>query len=169
MKQKLSLARALLPRPRVFLLDEPTTHLDPLARAEIHRLIKEVIIHENRATVLICTHDLAEAQKLADHIVLLDKGKVLAEGSMQGLREKLYTGHRVVLEFDRIPEQGWLHGLQVMDVRLIDKQAVIEIRDLSAVPDIVDVAVRRGGRLAKCIQEDKSLEEIFSDFTRKAE
>jgi len=169
MKQKLSLARALLPKPRVFLLDEPTTHLDPLARAEIHRLIKEVIVQESRATVLICTHDLAEAQKLADHIVLLDKGTVLAEGSMQGLREKLYTGHRVVLEFDRIPEQGWLQGLQVMDVRSSDKQAAIEIQDLSTVPDIVDAAVRGGGRVSRCIQEDKSLEEIFSDFTGTAE
>ena len=165
MKQRLSLARALLPDPRIFLFDEPTTHLDPLAREEIHRLIRDVLVQESGAAVLICTHDLAEAQKLADHIVLLDKGKVLAEGSMQSLRTKLHAGCRVILEFETTPEPDWLQGLGVMDVKETDNRTELTIRDLSAVPDIVNAAVRGGGRLAKCSREEESLEEIFAKLT----
>jgi ABC-2 type transport system ATP-binding protein len=165
MKQRLSLARALLPNPRIFLFDEPTTHLDPLGREEIHRLIKDVIVRESKAAVLICTHDLAEAQKLADHIVLLDKGKVLAEGSIHSLREKLHTGYRIILEFDRNPGPDWLQGLRVTGVEEVDNRAEIMIKYLSDMPDIVNAAVRGGGRVAKCIHEEESLEEIFTRLT----
>jgi ABC-2 type transport system ATP-binding protein len=165
MKQRLSLARALLPDPRIFLFDEPTTHLDPRAREEIHRLIKNVIVQESRATVLICTHDLAEAQKLADHIVLLDKGNVLAEGPMQALRRKLHSGYRVVLEFQRFPGPDWLQGIGVMDVIETENGAEMTIRDLSDVPDIVNAAVHSGGRVAKCSHKEESLEEIFTKLT----
>ena len=115
--------------------------------------------------MLICTHDLAEAQKLADHIVLLDKGKVLAEGSMRSLRQKLYTGYRVILEFDRIPGPDWLQELRVSDTKEMDDKAEITIEDLSDVPDIVKAAVQFGGRVAKCIHEEETLEEIFSKLT----
>jgi ABC-2 type transport system ATP-binding protein len=165
MKQRLSLARALLPNPKIFLFDEPTTHLDPLGREEIHRLIKNVIVQDSKAAVLICTHDLAEAQKLADHIVLLDKGKVLAEGSIQSLQQKLHTGYRVIMEFDRVPRSDWLRGLQVVAIEEMDNKAEIVIEDLSDVPDIVNAAVQGGGRVAKCIHEEKSLEEIFTTLT----
>ena len=165
MKQRLSLARAFLPDPRIFLFDEPTTHLDPLAREEIHTLIKKTIVQESKATVLICTHDLAEAQKLADHIVLLDKGTVLAEGSMHSLREKLHTGYRVILEFARIPRSDWLQGLRIPDVKEMDKKVELTIRDLSDVPDIVNAAVQGGGRVTKCSHEEESLEEIFTKLT----
>lgn len=165
MKQRLSLARALLPNPRIFLFDEPTTHLDPLAREEIHALIRNVIVRENKAAVLLCTHDLSEAQKLADHIVLLDKGKVLAEGSIQLLRQKLRPDCRVILEFQRMPGRGWLQGLEIMDVKETVNRSEILIPDLSGVPDIVDAAVRAGGRVARCSHQEKSLQEIFSELT----
>ncbi|MGZ4308756.1 MAG: ABC transporter ATP-binding protein, partial [Gaiellaceae bacterium] len=76
MQQKVALARALLTSPILLLLDEPTTGLDPRSKQEVQQFIREVRA-EHDATVLLCTHDLAEAETLADRVGILDGGKLL--------------------------------------------------------------------------------------------
>ncbi len=76
MQQKVALARALLTAPILLLLDEPTTGLDPRSKQEVQEFIREVRA-EHDATVLLCTHDLAEAETLADRVGILDNGKLL--------------------------------------------------------------------------------------------
>src|SRR5437016_7198914 len=76
MQQKVSLARALLTSPVLLLLDEPTTGLDPRSKLEVQEFIKEVRrLHD--ATILLCTHDMNEAETLADRIGILDRGELL--------------------------------------------------------------------------------------------
>ena len=77
MQQKVALARALLTSPVLLLLDEPTTGLDPRSKREVQDFIREVR-SEHDATILLCTHDLAEAEVLADRIGVLDRGELLA-------------------------------------------------------------------------------------------
>jgi ABC-2 type transport system ATP-binding protein len=77
MQQKVALARALLTSPVLLLLDEPTTGLDPRSKREVQDFITEVRT-EHDATILLCTHDLAEAEALADRIGVLDRGRLLA-------------------------------------------------------------------------------------------
>jgi ABC-2 type transport system ATP-binding protein len=77
MQQKVALARALLTSPVLLLLDEPTTGLDPRSKLEVQDFIREVRrIHD--ATILLCTHDLDEAEALAERVGILDKGRLLA-------------------------------------------------------------------------------------------
>ncbi len=76
MQQKVALARALLTAPILLLLDEPTTGLDPRSKQEVQSFIREVRA-EHDASVLLCTHDLAEAETLADRIGILDDGELL--------------------------------------------------------------------------------------------
>src|SRR5436309_2004508 len=76
MQQKVALARALLTSPVLLLLDEPTTGLDPRSKLEVQEFIKEVRT-EHDATILLCTHDLAEAESLADRVGILDNGELL--------------------------------------------------------------------------------------------
>jgi ABC-2 type transport system ATP-binding protein len=76
MQQKVALARALLTAPILLLLDEPTTGLDPRSKQEVQQFIREVR-SEHDATVLLCTHDLAEAESLADRVGILDDGNLL--------------------------------------------------------------------------------------------
>jgi ABC-2 type transport system ATP-binding protein len=76
MQQKVALARALLTSPVLLLLDEPTTGLDPRAKLEVQEFVKEVRI-EHDATILLCTHDMLEAESLADRVGLLDRGELL--------------------------------------------------------------------------------------------
>jgi ABC-2 type transport system ATP-binding protein len=77
MQQKVALARALLTSPVVLLLDEPTTGLDPRSKLEVQEFIREIRASHD-STILLCTHDLAEAETLAERIGILDRGQLLA-------------------------------------------------------------------------------------------
>jgi ABC-2 type transport system ATP-binding protein len=84
MQQKVALARALLTAPVLLLLDEPTTGLDPRSKLEVQEFIKEVRkVHD--ATILLCTHDLDEAQALADRVGILADGELIALGTVDEL------------------------------------------------------------------------------------
>ncbi len=84
MRQKLALARALLHNPPVLLLDEPTSAMDP----ESARLVRDAIrtLRSEDRTIVICTHNLAEAEELADKIAIIRQGKIIAQGSPQRLK-----------------------------------------------------------------------------------
>lgn len=91
MRQRLALARVLLPRPDVLLLDEPSAQLDPLAVRMVRQLISRLSRDAGR-TVVVCTHDLAEAQLLCDRVVVLDHGRVVAAGAPAQLAARLAAG-----------------------------------------------------------------------------
>ncbi|MGH3992348.1 MAG: ABC transporter ATP-binding protein [Pseudonocardiaceae bacterium] len=86
MQQKVALARALLTAPVLLLLDEPTTGLDPRSKLEVQEFIKE-IRREHDATILLCTHDLTEAEALADRVGIIDRGRLLRLEPADALRE----------------------------------------------------------------------------------
>jgi ABC-2 type transport system ATP-binding protein len=86
MQQKVALARALLTSPVLLLLDEPTTGLDPRSKLEVQDFIREVR-RTHDATILLCTHDLQEAEILADRIGILDRGKLIALAPAEELKE----------------------------------------------------------------------------------
>jgi ABC-2 type transport system ATP-binding protein len=86
-QQKVALARALLTSPVLLLLDEPTTGLDPRSKLEVQEFIREIRTSHD-ATVLLCTHDLAEAETLAERIGILDNGKLIALASADELRRR---------------------------------------------------------------------------------
>jgi ABC-2 type transport system ATP-binding protein len=83
---RLGLARAMLHRPSVLLLDEPTRSLDPLAAAEFRRFLLQRIVGEHGATVLFASHTLAEVEQMADRVAVLDRGRLLGCDTIEGLR-----------------------------------------------------------------------------------
>lgn len=106
MRQKLALARALLHNPTVLLLDEPTSAMDP----ESARLVRDSInnLRSDRRTILICTHNLAEAEELADQIAIIREGIIIAKGSSTQLKRTLLGQEvyqlRFAIPLDGIPE-----------------------------------------------------------------
>jgi ABC-2 type transport system ATP-binding protein len=87
MQQKVALARALLTSPVLLLLDEPTTGLDPRSKLEVQNFIRAVR-RAHDATILLCTHDLDEAEALADRIGILHRGELIALGTAEELKER---------------------------------------------------------------------------------
>ena len=98
-RRRLDVAIGLVGRPELVFLDEPTTGLDPKARRDFHALVRR-IRDEFEATVLITTHDLDEAEKLADRIIILAEGRIVADGTSAQLTRQI-AGH---------DEVSWVHG-----------------------------------------------------------
>ncbi len=84
MGQRLALARAFLTQPELLFLDEPVASLDPVGAGEVHELILEWVA-ERGASVVLCTHNLVEAERLCDRVVVLENGRVLADGAVADL------------------------------------------------------------------------------------
>jgi ABC-2 type transport system ATP-binding protein len=85
-QQKVAIARSLLTKPSLLLMDEPTTGLDPRSKREVQGFVRDLRI-ESGVTVLLSTHDLEEAERLCDRVIILDRGRILAEGTPAALRE----------------------------------------------------------------------------------
>ncbi len=92
MQQKVAIARALLTSPTLLLMDEPTTGLDPRSKLEVQTFIEE-IREAHDATIVLTTHDLAEAERLCDRIGILNDGRMVAEGTPEELVERVAREH----------------------------------------------------------------------------
>lgn len=101
MRQKLALARALIHEPLVLLLDEPTSAMDP----ESARLVRDEIarLRSAQRTIVLCTHNLVEAETLADHIVIIYRGRALLQGSLEELKERVLGP----AEYEAILSEPW--------------------------------------------------------------
>jgi len=113
MRQRLGLAQALLGRPRVLLLDEPTTGLDPALRQTFYEILNE--LRDDGATVLISSHALNELEDRAEHVLIMNRGKLVAQGSLSELRSISQLPIRVAL--DLVPgasvPPAWMNGASV--------------------------------------------------------
>lgn len=98
MQQKVAIARALLSQPRLLLLDEPTTGLDPRSKREVQALVRE-LNQEYGTTILLTTHDMIEAENLCDRIAIIDGGKIVALDTPEALKKVIpANGHEPTLE-----------------------------------------------------------------------
>jgi ABC-2 type transport system ATP-binding protein len=89
-QQKVAIARSLLTSPSLLLMDEPTTGLDPRSKREVQGFVRD-IRRQSGVTVLLSTHDLDEAESLCDRVIILDQGRILAEGTPRALLEEHAT------------------------------------------------------------------------------
>lgn len=98
MQQKVAIARALLSQPKVLLLDEPTTGLDPRSKREVQEVIREMNQKFN-TTILLTTHDMSEADNLCDRVAIIDGGKIVALDTPEVLKSQVAAnGHDITLE-----------------------------------------------------------------------
>ena len=117
MRQRLGLAQALLGRPRVLLLDEPTTGLDPALRQTFYEILNE--LRDDGATVLISSHALNELEDRAEHVLIMNRGLLVAQGTLSELRSISQLPIRVSLDFApgaTVPA-AWMNGASVATPR----------------------------------------------------
>ncbi len=99
MRQRMALARTLLHSPEIIFLDEPTAALDPVATREVHQLIRHASRQEQR-TVILCTHNLYEAERLCTRVAVLARGRLLAMGTPAELAQRYGRQQRLAIEVD---------------------------------------------------------------------
>ena len=117
MRQRLGLAQALLGRPRVLLLDEPTTGLDPALRQTFYEILNE--LRDDGATVLISSHALNELEDRAEHVLIMNRGLLVAQGTLEELRSISQLPIRVSLDFapGASVSAAWMNGTSVATPR----------------------------------------------------
>jgi ABC-2 type transport system ATP-binding protein len=110
MRQRLLIARALLIRPRVLLLDEPTRSLDPVSARDFRRFLREEVVGPTKCTVVMATHSAEEALELCDRVAVLHQGRLLAVGAARALEQK-FSDERYRIR-TRNPEHPLWQGLE---------------------------------------------------------
>lgn len=172
MIKRLGLAQAFLGEPDVILLDEPTSGLDPANSRQIRDLIRQ--LHEQRATVVVSSHNLAEIQELCDHVAILDEGHLVACASVEEITQ---SGRKLELRLSRpltAPEiEGLLRlkGVTACDpgVRDAHYSVSLDLSDASLEMDGVTAALLRAlldlGVTPREVSEGGSLESIFLKLT----
>jgi ABC-2 type transport system ATP-binding protein len=162
MRARLALARAVLHEPDLLLLDEPTAGLDPESAKAVLGLIDELA--EQGKAVVMCTHLLLEAEGLADHVVVLDRGTTLVSGSPDELTHRYWPGTRVVL--DAVEPDVLDRAARLPYVREYSRNgiATVDLATVDAVPDLVDALVSAGARLTRVEPQVPSLEQLYFEI-----
>jgi len=164
MQRRLDVALGLVHRPKVLFLDEPTTGLDPEARAELWREI-ERLAREQEMTILLTTHYLEEADRLASRLVIVDRGRVVAEGSPDELKSEL-RGDTVQVELsesvngDAAASVRRLPGVSelTVDGRLL--RARVD-NGAAAIPALITALEQDGVRVASATIARPSLDDVY--------
>ncbi len=164
MKQRLGLAAALLGRPKLLLLDEPTNGLDPAGIQEMRELISDLPKHYGM-TVMVSSHLLSEIDQMASDVGIIDRGKLIYQGSLQKLHDRAKGSVRIrVLNQPAavriLEEQGEAY-------RLEDGVLVLKEREEEQIAALVALLAGRGARITAVTEQQKSLEDIFLALTGK--
>ncbi len=168
-RQRVGLAAAILHRPDLLVLDEPTEGLDPNQRVEIRRLISEL---GRERTVILSTHILPEVQFTCSRLLIINRGRIVADGPVDDLISRAKDGARVSVEATGTDVAGGLAGLP--GVTRVDPHASEDGRVRVTIstaatedlrPRIFDLAKRSGWTLYELHQEAGSLEDLFRELT----
>lgn len=164
MKQRLALARALIHKPPLLFLDEPTSGLDPEAAQQVNDLI-ENLTSANGQTVVLATHNLFEAQRLCDRVAVMNKGKILALGSLKELARKLWPVTWVDITFHMKPQENIADALEahrgVIQVSAEEEALAVQVENEDVIPEVVRHLVEKGESILRVNPRDYTLEDIY--------
>jgi ABC-2 type transport system ATP-binding protein len=163
-RQRVGLAAALLHNPEVLILDEPTTGLDPNQLTEIRNLIKEV---GKNKTVLFSTHIMQEVEAICDRVIVIHKGKIVANESLEKLQQQ--TEQIIEVEFDMKIEKQFFNKISNLTLAQNIFDTTWEIH-FSAKEDmrpvVFDFAQAHGLKILNLSRKNKSLEQLFKELTK---
>ena len=166
-RQRVGLAQALIHDPSVLILDEPTTGLDPNQLEEIRQLIRNISLNK---TVMISTHIMQEVEAICTRVIIINKGKLVADGSIDQLKAGQITRNQTILvEFDKAPDmEGFRKISGLHHIERISDTAYLAESDNSfdLRPAIFKFAVQEKLILLTLKEQQQSLENLFQDLTK---
>ena len=165
MTQRLGLAQALVAEPDLVLLDEPTSAMDPLGRREMRELIAGLA--NEGVAVLLNSHLLSEVELTCDHVVVIDRGRVLRSGTLDEVRERALE---VRVTVDRVDQR--VRDLLAGHGRLLaadEREVLLATDDPDVVPRLAADLVQSGVRLHALVPLQRSLEDVFIGLVAREE
>ncbi|HVX15014.1 MAG TPA: ABC transporter ATP-binding protein [Pirellulales bacterium] len=164
--QRLKLAAALVHDPELLLLDEPTNGLDPAGRQAMLKLLEDLIA-ETRKSLILCTHLLGDVERLCQHIVMLDRGRVVRSGPMAGLRPEVRNRYEIGWEG---PAEGLFALLSSAGIGVgqpANGRVTVEAPGGWQTSDFFRVAARAGVVIHHLKNDEENLERLFLRVTRQ--
>jgi len=174
-RQRVGLAAAMIHDPKVLILDEPTSGLDPNQIVEIRSLIRDL---GKQKTVILSTHILPEVQATCNRVIIINRGKIVADGPIEDLQRSLHGGEKIILEVEAPANQSFdLIAVQlksipaVETVSLIDerngtKKLSVETSDATDIrKELFQLCVQKGWGILELHRVQTSLEDIFRQLT----
>jgi ABC-2 type transport system ATP-binding protein len=164
-RQRVGLAQALIHEPRVLILDEPTSGLDPNQLIEIRKLIKDI---SRNKTVIFSTHIMQEVQALCSRVVVINRGTIVADDSLEKLMKSGTGGATVIVEFEGVVNEEQLRIIKGVSSVTSDGNGKFRITAVEGVdlrPELFRFAADQNLSLIGLRQEENSLENIFSSLT----
>ena len=165
-KQRVGLAQALLNNPEILILDEPTSGLDPNQLADIRQLIKDL---GKEKTILFSTHIMQEVQAVCDRVVIINKGKIVADATPENLQQTLSGNVQVEIEFELNENAESLKKIEeVVHVQqLSNTHFILQGRESKQLrKNIFTYAAQKNNALLTLKEENKSLEDVFHELTK---
>lgn len=161
-RQRVGLAQALVPNPKVLILDEPTTGLDPNQLEEIRNLIRE--LGKDR-TVILSTHIMQEIKAICNRVIIINKGEIVADYPDISKISQLDENNLLFeVEFLNVAEITGIEGINAISAKNKNTYTVSASRDIRA--EIFDFAVKSGNRILTMKTVERSMEEVFKDLTK---
>jgi ABC-2 type transport system ATP-binding protein len=169
MKQRLALARALLHEPELLYLDEPTSGLDPVAAKRVISLIRELSRAAGR-TVVLCTHNLSEAESICDRVAVLQRGRLLALGTPAALARRYQHRAQVLIEVapQALAEAAaCVQGFAGLEVK--SETDLLRVGGLARerIPDVIAALIARNVAIYRVEPQAASLEDVYFALHRK--
>jgi ABC-2 type transport system ATP-binding protein len=169
MRQRLGIARALVNDPVVVFLDEPTLGLDVESARQLRLFLREWMAEKaGQRTIVLTTHYMAEADELCDRIAIIDRGKILATDTPQGLRQMVSADRRVVVELDlgtKIDALSAVAGVRVLRVTPPSEKGTFSVHlavsEGRAMRAVLDSLISEGKTVHNLSTHDPSLEDVF--------
>jgi len=168
-RQRVGLAQALIHDPKVLILDEPTTGLDPNQLIEIRNLIKKV---SQDKTVIFSTHIMQEVQALCSRVIVINQGQLVADNAIEGLKTRHTKLARITVEFSGDMSVDLLESLDnVTKVTLIStgKFELLADAQNDVRPAIFELASKKGIPLLGMNLEEETMEEVFHELTKSTD
>jgi len=163
-KQRVGLAAALLHDPKVLILDEPTTGLDPNQIVGIRQLIKD--LGKNK-TVLFSSHILQEVESVCDRIIIINKGKIVADDTLANLQSANKGSYTIFVEFGKKADAGLLRNIETVEkVEENENQYRLQTPDPEKVKKLLlEFSLHNELDILSLKTQNKSLEEVFRNLT----
>lgn len=168
MRQRLALARALVYKPEVLILDEPTSGIDPSAQLDIRQILFDLVHKENK-TVLLSSHNMDEVQKICNRVALLNNGEIKLYGRLDELcrqvGKNIITVHANTLIDDRTKNK--LKSMKEFGLSNInEKDLIFTPSGNIKVPDIINMLAKEGVEVERVSKNDASLEDVYNKIVR---
>ena len=164
-RQRVGLAQAMIHNPKVLILDEPTSGLDPNQLREIRALIKDI---GKEKTVILSTHIMQEVEAICSRVIIINKGKIVADDDTRILQQNAASGNRVLVEFDKLVDKALIMsiaGIKKAEIVSNNLYRITALGDHDIRQDLFRFAVEHQLAVITLQQENSSMETIFQQLT----